>query len=95
MYWQHVSQSCTFCSAHSNSVIFLYSYSIIQSCWEELADKRPSFSELVVDIDSTLESMAGYMDLNVLSIYTSENGYDHFTEDAVCDTEQNHHDHPC
>ena len=49
----------------------------------------------MVDIGSILESVAGYMDLNVLSIYTSENGYDHFTEDTVCDTEQNHQDHPC
>ena len=32
-------------------------------CWEEDAEKRPSFSQLVTVISTILEEMAGYLDL--------------------------------
>ena len=49
-----------------------------------------------MDIAITLEGMAGYMDLNLISIFSSEakqNNYDHLIEDTVSDTKQTRYDH--
>ena len=43
------------------------SYSIVLRCWCENADKRPPFSELVTDITTSLEAIAGYLDFSCLS----------------------------
>ena len=34
------------------------------SCWEASSSKRPLFSELVVSITQTMESLADYLDVN-------------------------------
>ena len=44
------------------------SYSIVLRCWCESADKRPPFSELVTDITTSLEAIAGYMDFSCVSV---------------------------
>ena len=47
-------------------------YSILLRCWCENADKRPSFSELVVDITTSLNGIAGYVDFSGLSVADKE-----------------------
>ena len=47
-------------------------YSIILRCWCENADKRPSFSKLVVDITTSLNGIAGYVDFSGLSVADKE-----------------------
>ena len=47
-------------------------YSIILRCWCENADKRPSFSKLVVDITTSLTGIAGYVDFSGLSVADKE-----------------------
>ena len=37
----------------------------MKQCWKELPDKRPTFSELVTTISTSLEAIAGYLDLTV------------------------------
>ena len=44
------------------------SYSIVLRCWCESADKRPPFSKLVVDITTSLEAIAGYIDFSCVSV---------------------------
>ena len=34
------------------------------ACWEKSPDKRPTFSDLVMQIDDSLTAMAGYLDFN-------------------------------
>ena len=34
------------------------------ACWEKSPDKRPTFSDLVIQIDNSLTAMAGYLDFN-------------------------------
>ena len=43
--------------------MYLSSYEEMLKCWEEDAEKRPSFSQLVTVISTILEEMAGYLDL--------------------------------
>jgi len=61
------------------------SYSIVRRCWCEDIDKRPPFSELVMDIATTLEAIAGYMDLSCVSIVDREveegHSYDHLEQE--------------
>ena len=47
-------------------------YSIILRCWCENADKRPSFSKLVVDITTSLNGIAGYVDFSGLAVVDKE-----------------------
>lgn len=47
-------------------------YSIILRCWCENADKRPPFSKLVVDITTSLNDIAGYVDFSCLSVVDKE-----------------------
>ena len=61
------------------------SYSIVLRCWCENADKRPSFSELVTDITTSLEAIAGYLDFSCLSFVDKKeeeevHPYDHLAE---------------
>lgn len=60
-------------------------YSIMLCCWCENADKRQSFSELVVDITTSLNDIAGYVDFSGLSVADKEkeegNLYNHPEQD--------------
>ena len=47
-------------------------YSIMLHYWCENADKRPSFSELVVNIATSLNDIAGYVDFSGLSVADKE-----------------------
>lgn len=61
------------------------SYSIVHCCWCEDIDKRPPFSELVMDIATALEAIAGYMDFSCVSIVDREveegHSYDHLAQE--------------
>ena len=35
----------------------------MRECWHEVSEKRPTFSKLVTVISTSLEAMAGYLDL--------------------------------
>ena len=52
---------------------------MVLQCWSERADKRPSFSDLVMEISKLLEEIAGYMDFSSISANgpQDENSYDH------------------
>ena len=51
-------------------------------CWCENADKRPLFSELVVDITTSLNDIAGYVDFSGLSVADKEGDlYNHLEQD--------------
>lgn len=57
-------------------------YSIMLHCWCENADKRPSFSELVVDITTSLNDIAGYVDFSGFSVADKEGDlYNHLEQD--------------
>ena len=43
----------------------------MQSCWEEIPDVRPQFSELVSKISVFLASIAEYVDLNITNTATN------------------------
>ena len=47
-------------------------YSIMLRCWCENAGKRPPFSKLVVDITTSLNDIAGYVDFSCLSVVDKE-----------------------
>lgn len=49
-----------------------FRYSIMLHCWCENADKRPSFSELVVNIATSLNDIAGYVDFSGSSVADKE-----------------------
>ena len=55
---------------------------MIFQCWSERADKRPSFSDLVMEISKLLEEIAGYMDFSSISANRpqDENSYDHLVK---------------
>ena len=40
----------------------------MKSCWQEQPDERPTFSELVTVISTTLVRMVDYLDLNSLAL---------------------------
>ena len=42
-------------------------YGVFLQCWNEHADKRPSFSDLVMEISKLLEEIAGYIDFSSIS----------------------------
>lgn len=50
------------------------SYSTVLRCWCENVSKRPPFSELVMDIETTLEAIAGYIDFSCVSIMNTGSG---------------------
>ncbi len=62
------------------------SYSTLLSCWKELPEERPPFSELVQEMAKVLEGVAGYLDLNLVLDCSNKdsdvmtNGYDHLAE---------------
>ena len=49
----------------SNCSSIHYRYDLMKQCWKELPDKRLTFSELVTTISTSLEAIAGYLDLAV------------------------------
>ena len=53
-------------------------FDLIDSCWKENPDKRPTFSELVVSITSMLEAISGYFDFCAQPDVSGKNtSYDH------------------
>ena len=42
-------------------------YDVFLQCWNEHADKRPPFSDLVMEISKLLEEIAGYIDFSSIS----------------------------
>ena len=66
----------------------------MKECWEEVPDKRPTFSELVTTISTSLERMAGYLDLTATSLTPAgkhDSEYDHLigaVTDAECDSQE-------
>ena len=46
------------------SSLYAIRYGMISECWEVEPWKRPHFSQLVTVISTSLEGMAGYLDLN-------------------------------
>ena len=65
-----------FSSSFSYSSSFLPSrYSITLRCWSENAEKRPPFSELVRDLNTSLETIASYMDFTCLSVVNEKEGH--------------------
>ena len=61
-----------------------YRYDMILEFWSEHADKRPSFSDLVMEISKLLEGIAGYMDFSSISANRSqdENSYERLAENS-------------
>ena len=60
----------------------------MKECWKELPDKRPTFSELVTTISTSLEAIAGYLDFTAVpqtaaGNYDSE--YDHLNMNYMID----------
>ena len=50
--------------------LVLCSYSnVMKSCWQEQPEERPTFSELVTIISTTLVGMVDYLDLNSLIMW--------------------------
>ncbi len=43
----------------------MYRLSLMNSCWYEAPDERPSFSKLATELESMLSSLVGYMELNM------------------------------
>ena len=69
-------------SWESNCSSIHYRYDIMKQCWMELPDKRPNFSKLVTTISTSLEAIAGYLDLTVSPLTpagNSESGSHHVT----------------
>ena len=48
-------------------VTFLFRYSVLISCWRSNPDNRKTFSELCNIMDTQLNSMSDYLDLNVIA----------------------------
>ena len=57
--WQYYDE--TFCR-----------FIVIDECWNEEPDQRPTFSDLVTIISNGLEGVAGYLDLSSLPLSTAE-----------------------
>ena len=50
------------------SYIRTYSrYDLVSQCWEESPEKRPSFEDLVKEINILLEEVAGYLEFSAFS----------------------------
>ena len=55
-------------------------------CWIEVPDKRPSFKDLVISVNSLLEGVAGYLDFSAFSAESHWKGYDHLCRYDELDT---------
>ena len=40
-------------------------YAMMRKCWRLVPEERPRFSQLVVTLDKTLQSVAGYVELSM------------------------------
>ena len=58
-----MSRTLPFAGVHHILHVYISSYEEMLKCWEEDAEKRLSFSQLVTVISTILEEMAGYLDL--------------------------------
>ena len=47
-------------------IIYYYSFSVMMKCWALSPDDRPTFKELISDIDKDLQRAAGYLELNMV-----------------------------
>ena len=61
-----------FCSymAKSKFLSYLLRYSFMYQCWSGEPEHRPSFSQLVESLSSSLEEMAGYVHIGAFGIRT-------------------------
>ena len=53
-------------SLHSIPTHLLCSYTLMLECWDANPQTRPSFADMVVRLDSLLESVAEYLDISIL-----------------------------
>ncbi len=53
------------------------SYEMITQCWIESPEKRPSFQELVQEIEQLLVGVSGYLDFSAFPSNDESRGYDH------------------
>ena len=53
------------------TVFFSYN-NVMKSCWQEQPEERPTFSELVTVISTTLVGMVDYLDLNSLALSSGD-----------------------
>ena len=42
-------------------------FEVVLTCWDSYADKRPTFTDLVLSITMLLEGISGYMDFSAVS----------------------------
>jgi len=51
---------------HSISTHLLCSYTLMLECWDANPQTRPSFADMMVRLDSLLESVAEYLDISIV-----------------------------
>ena len=61
-------------------------------CWSSDPSKRPDFSELASTLDSNLESVAGYMEVQMNLIPADREGRDEIMDPTEVEPEVSHED---
>ena len=59
----------------SASKWFQCRYDVMKRCWQEEPEQRPTFSELVVIISTSLEGMSVYLDLTIQPLAPSQSEF--------------------
>ena len=68
-------------SIPSTSIHLLCSYTLMLECWDANPQTRPSFADMVVRLDSLLESVAEYLDISI--VVTNDKDSDTGLNDAL------------